>query len=103
MYSCGKHREKRRNCLLHAISPFLTMLSTLYGTYFPFEMHFKMSSAICLNLDQCKVLSSGNGLNIIKMSIINPWKEIGRVLDLTSDFLFSSPSPVFTYHFFEHS
>ena len=38
------------------------MFSTLYGTYFPFQMHFKMS-AICFNLDQCKILSSGNGLN----------------------------------------
>ena len=28
IYSCGKHCEKRRNCLLQAISPFLTMLST---------------------------------------------------------------------------
>ena len=35
-YSCGKHCEKRRNCLEQAISPFLTMFSTLYGTYFPF-------------------------------------------------------------------
>ena len=34
IYSCGKHCEKRRNCLLQAISPFLTMFSTLYGTYF---------------------------------------------------------------------
>ena len=25
-------------------------------------MHFKMSSAICYNLDQSKILSSGNGL-----------------------------------------
>ena len=25
-------------------------------------MHFKMSSAICFNLDQSKILSSGNGL-----------------------------------------
>ena len=25
-------------------------------------MHFKMSSAICFNLDQSKMLSSGNGL-----------------------------------------
>ena len=35
-YSCGKYREKSRNCLLQAISPFLTMFSTLYGTYFSF-------------------------------------------------------------------
>ena len=26
-------------------------------------MHFKMSSAICFNLEQSKILSSGNGLN----------------------------------------
>ena len=26
-------------------------------------MHFKMLSAICFNLDQSKVLSSGNGLS----------------------------------------
>ena len=29
IYSCGKYCEKRRNCLLQAISPFLTMLSNL--------------------------------------------------------------------------
>ena len=40
--------------------PFLTMCSTLYGTYFSFQMDFKMSSAICFNLDQSKILSSGN-------------------------------------------
>ena len=34
IYSCGKHCEKRRNCLCHF--PFLTMFSTLFGTYFPF-------------------------------------------------------------------
>ena len=36
IYSCEKHCEKRRNCLLKAISPFLTMFSTLYGTFFLF-------------------------------------------------------------------
>ena len=45
-----------------AISSFLTMFSTLCGTYFLFQMHFKMSFAICFNLDQSKILSSGNGL-----------------------------------------
>ena len=58
--SCGKHCEKRRNCLLQPISPFPTTLSTLYGTSFSF--HCKMWSVICFNLDQSKVLSSGNGL-----------------------------------------
>ena len=38
------------------------MFSTLYGTYFPFYMHFKMSSAICFNLDQSKILLPGDGL-----------------------------------------
>ena len=33
-YTCGKHCKKRRNCLLQAISPFLTMVFTLYSTYF---------------------------------------------------------------------
>ena len=70
MYSCGKYFEKRRNCLkqaifpfltmLQAISPFLTMFCTQYGTYFSSQMHFKMSSAICFNLDQSKILSFGN-------------------------------------------
>ena len=39
------------------------MFSTLYGSYFPIQMHFKMSSAICFNLDQSKILSSENGLS----------------------------------------
>ena len=38
------------------------MFSTLYGTYLLFEMHFKMSSPVCFNLDQSKILSCGNGL-----------------------------------------
>ena len=32
IYSCGKQCEKRRTCLEQAISPFLTMFSTLCGT-----------------------------------------------------------------------
>ena len=32
-HSCGKHCEKKRNCVEQAISPFLTMFSTLCGTY----------------------------------------------------------------------
>ena len=36
IYNCGKHHEKRRNCLQEAISPILTMFATLYGTYFSF-------------------------------------------------------------------
>ena len=32
------------------------------GTYFSFQMHFKMSSTICFDLDQSNILSFGNGL-----------------------------------------
>ena len=38
---------------------FLTMFSILYGTYFSFEMHIKMSSAVRFNLDQSKILFVG--------------------------------------------
>ena len=53
---------KKGKIAKQAISPFLTMFSTLYATYFSFQMHFKMSSTICFNLDQSKLLSSDNGL-----------------------------------------
>ena len=43
---------------------FSHLFSTLYGTYFSFQMHFKMSSAICFDLDQSKIFSSGNGLKL---------------------------------------
>ena len=43
IYSCGKHCEKRTNCMLYAISLFLTMFSSLHGTYFSFSMHFNPS------------------------------------------------------------
>ena len=33
MYNYGKHCEKRRNCLYQAISPFLTMFSTLMALF----------------------------------------------------------------------
>ena len=38
------------------------MFSTLYSTYFSFQKRLKMSAAICFNLDQSKILLSGNGL-----------------------------------------
>ena len=41
------------------------MFSTLYGTYFSFQMHLKILSAICFNSDQSKILLSGYGLNHI--------------------------------------
>ena len=56
------------------------MFSTLYGTYFPFSMHFKISSAIWFNLDQSKVLLFGNGLR----KIIEPNYRNTEVLVLTN-------------------
>ena len=82
MYSCAKHCEKRKNCLVQAISPFFTMFSTLYGTYFSFEIHFKMYSAICFNLDQSKILSSGKGLKVaIMMKIVINSLPTDKILD----------------------
>ena len=36
-------------------------------------MYFKMSSAICFNLDQSKILSSGNGLKNVSSDIASTW------------------------------
>ena len=38
------------------------MFSSLYGTYFSFQMYFEVLSAVRFNLDQSKIWSSGNGL-----------------------------------------
>ena len=35
-------------------------------------MHFKMSSAICFNLDQSKILSSGNELILYQFAKFGP-------------------------------
>ena len=32
-------------------------------------MHSKMSSAICFNMDQSKILSAGNGLNLTVLDL----------------------------------
>ena len=40
------------------------MFSTQYGTYFSFQIHFKMLSAICFNLDQSEILLSSDGLTL---------------------------------------
>ena len=42
------------------------MFSTLYGTHFSLQMHFKLSSAICFDLDQSKILSSVNELTFYR-------------------------------------
>ena len=52
------------------------MFSTLYDAYFAFQMHLKMSSAIHFNLDQSKILSSGNELNNALGKCINIFKYL---------------------------
>ena len=56
------------------------MFSTLYDAYFAFQMHFKMSSVIRSDLDQYKILSSGNelieiGLKLLKNSANNKVRD----------------------------
>ena len=60
------------------------MFSTLYGTYFSFEMHFKMSSSICFNLDQRKILSSGHGLKS-SHCLIQGGSKVGALTALGQD------------------
>ena len=44
-------------------------------------MHFKMLSAICFNLDQSKILSSGNGLNSLANSKMLKWSNFKHFPD----------------------
>ena len=39
-------------------------------------MHFKVSSAICFNLDQSKILSSGNGLMARRRAFENMARKV---------------------------
>ena len=50
---------------LKQIADDIVMFSTLYVTYFSLKcrLHFKMLSAICFNVNQSKILSSGNDLS----------------------------------------
>ena len=44
-------------------------------------MHFKMLSAICFDLDQCEILSSGNGLRLNKReSFLHGFKSSPQLL-----------------------
>ena len=56
LYSCGKYCEKRRNCLQQAISPFLTMFSILYDTFF-----------IILNAIRLQFVSIWTSLNFCRL------------------------------------
>ena len=56
-------------------------------------MHFKMLSAICFNLDQPKILLSGNGLTIHS----SPYGNLGGLLKILLEPAFS---PFLTLMFF---
>ena len=58
--ACNKQFLLFSQCFLSYMS--LIFHSILYVTYFSFQIYSKMTSAICFNLDQSKILSSGNGL-----------------------------------------
>ena len=55
-----------------------------------------MSSAICFNLDQSKLLSSGNGLNVIKTRVFTPLSTVFQSYhgDSSHDRVFLGFSPV---------
>ena len=45
------------------------MFPIQYGTYFSFQMHFELSSAICFSLDQSEIFSSGNELKSSRLQV----------------------------------
>ena len=75
--NCGKQHEKRRNCLLTSNFTFAHDVSTQYGTFFHFKRTLEMSSAVCFNLDQSKILSSGNGLSFVYVQFNCGWSAEG--------------------------
>ena len=93
IYSCGKH-DKRTNCLLQAISPFLTMFCPLCDTYF-FILNALYNIVCKLFLfGPTEILSSGKRLTdviiiIIGMIVIWTYRQ-SRYFNLTFSFLHSS-------------
>ena len=61
------------------------MFSTQYGTYFSFQIRFQMFSAICFNLDQSKILSSGNAL-----CVSNPRLYSSNIYDTEIEAIFEN-------------
>ena len=58
IYSCAKHNEKGQI----ACNKQFLLFSQCFLSYMVLIFHFQMSSAMCFNLDQSKILSSGNVL-----------------------------------------
>ena len=57
----NKSLLERRNCLLQAISPFLTVFSTCLEIILPFSSNLKLSSANSFNLEESKICRLGKG------------------------------------------
>ena len=57
-----KNRGKRRR----AISPLPTVFSTCLENFLLFSSNVKLSSADCFKMDLSKILSSGNGLKVMR-------------------------------------
>ena len=53
-----KKCRNRRNCSERAISPFLTVFSTLLEKFLPFSSEVKLSSANCFKLEESKICHS---------------------------------------------
>ena len=54
-----------------AISPLPTVFSTSLENFQLFTSNWKLSSADCFNLDQFKILSSGNGSTLYQMKFLD--------------------------------
>ena len=76
------------------------MFSILHGTYFSFSMHFKMSSAICFNLDLFKILSSANGLFLYISIACKVWGELFSSNDSNHC---QSYSYIIMFNYFHHN
>ena len=62
IYGCGNIVRKGEIACNKQFLLFSPCFIPCTALNFSFQMHFKMSSAICVNLDQSKILLSGNGL-----------------------------------------
>ena len=56
-----QHCGKRRNCSYRAVSPFPTVLSTLFENAPPFPSNSKLSSANSFSLEESKICRLGKG------------------------------------------
>ena len=56
-----KHRGKRRNCSLRAISPFPSVFSIRLKNFLPISSNLKLSSTNSFNLEESKIYHMGKG------------------------------------------